>query len=169
MTSAVYHVTRPIYLMLQSPDPDPDMHFRGRFMIHRYSYVRKLRKIWSGISVRENYLVNRFHWDNLLKPAAVLLWHDWVDENKRGCVCFFSRAEEGNVGMRSGRRCESFHQNPQWRFHTHTNTHTHTLITSHNSIKVSLGCKPCFVTSKHFHNSWAGDSGIERRTKMSAL
>ena len=57
----------------------------------------------------------------------------------------------------------------QTHTHSHTRAHMHTPIISHSSIKVSLGCKPCFVTSKHFHNSWAGDSSIELKTKMSAL
>lgn len=42
--------------------------------------------------------------------------------------------------------------------HTHQPKSTH--ITSRSLIKCP-GCELCFDTSKHFHNSWAGDSNIE--------
>lgn len=54
------------------------------------------------------------------------------------------------------RRCIKTHIEAHTRTHQPKCTH----ITSRSLIKCP-GCELCFVTSKHFHNSWAGDSYIE--------
>lgn len=91
------------------------------------------------------------------EPHLVLLWLSCVlGKVRRGSDVIVSPTET---------RRKSREERSQIKTHMRTRTH----ITSRNSIKVSLGRKPCFVTSKHFHNSWTGDSSIEVRTKMSAL
>lgn len=81
------------------------------------------------------------------------VWRGWL-----GATEFKSQCKEnwsGEMGVRGGASK-----------HTHTGAHTrthqpqHTHITSRSLIKCP-GCELCFVTSKHFHNSWAGDSNIE--------
>lgn len=54
------------------------------------------------------------------------------------------------------RRCIKTHIEAHPRTHQPKCTH----ITSRSLIKCP-GCELCFVTSKHFHNSWAGDSYVE--------